>query len=69
LGEGHGFRLADGIVNEAGGVEPVEDVPVEAFPGAVIVVERQIEQAEGGLVDAGGVEFGLGRGATSSWCG
>jgi hypothetical protein len=58
LCEGHGFCLAGGVVDQAGGVEVGEDVPVDALPGAVFVVERQVEQAEGGFVDAGGVFLG-----------
>jgi hypothetical protein len=32
-------------------MQPAEHVPVEAFPGAIAVVERQIEQRQRDIVD------------------
>ena len=47
LGEGDRFGLADWIGDEAFLVQPVEGVPVEAFPGAAAIMQAQIEEGEG----------------------
>jgi len=40
LGEYHGFRLVDRIVDKPACMQPAEDIPVEALPGAVVVVDK-----------------------------
>src|SRR5437764_2246300 len=56
LGEHDRLGLADRVGDEALLVQPVHRAPVEALPGPVAVVQAEVEQGEGGLVDPVGVD-------------
>src|SRR5580692_4041058 len=51
LREHHRLHLAHGIVDHALVVQTPEHSPIEPFPGPAIVVQRQIEQCQCGVVD------------------
>jgi len=56
VGEEHGFRLVDRIAEEAALIESVKRIPIEALPGAVVVMLGQIEEREDGVVNRSGVD-------------
>jgi hypothetical protein len=45
------FTFADGIEDHPFVVQATEHIPIEALPGTIIVVQRQIEQRQRGIVD------------------
>ena len=51
VGEDHRLGLADRIEDQPLAVQPGEHVPVMPLPGAIPVVQREVEQGEHGLVD------------------
>lgn len=57
LGEHHGFRLVDRVLDEPLFVETGHHVPVHALPGPGAIVEGQVEQGQRCFVDAFGVKF------------
>jgi hypothetical protein len=46
-----GFSLAEWVADKALLVKPVHRIPVEAFPGPALVMQRQVKQGQNGLVD------------------
>ena len=53
-GQDHGFRLVDWLFDEASFVEPIQHIPVEAFPCAVSLVQGQVEECQGDFNAYGG---------------
>jgi hypothetical protein len=49
--EDHRSHFADGIVDHVLVVQAAEHAPVEAFPGPVAVMQRQIEQCQRCVID------------------
>lgn len=50
-------------------VQPIQGVPVEAFPGAAAIMQAQVEEGEDGFVDPVGVDLhaGMTSAATTRW--
>ena len=45
------FRIIDRISDEALLVEAVQASPIEALPSPTLIVQRQVEERQSGLVD------------------
>src|SRR5450432_1507174 len=56
LRKDHRFHFPDGVVDHALFVQATEHTPIQTFPGAVVIVESQIEQRQRCLVDLVGIE-------------
>lgn len=54
--EDHGFRSIDGIADEAAFVKSVKRIPIETFPGTVMVMQGQVEKREDGIVNGSSVD-------------
>ncbi|ELP5685396.1 hypothetical protein QTT33_004458 [Salmonella enterica] len=52
LSENHRFRFIDGVVDETAFIKPVKHIPVEPFPGPIIVMQSQPEKRENGIIDS-----------------
>lgn len=50
VSEYYEFRLADGIVDEAALIKAIKALPIEAFPGAVVVMQGQMQEHKNGVV-------------------
>lgn len=50
--EDHRFRFIDGVADEAAFIKPVKHIPVEPFPGPIIVMQSQPEKRENGIIDS-----------------
>ncbi|OAI75407.1 hypothetical protein RSP799_23565 [Ralstonia solanacearum] len=54
--EDHRFRSIDGVADEAAFMKSVKRIPIEAFPGAIMVMQGQVEKREDGIVDGSSVD-------------
>jgi hypothetical protein len=51
------FGLAHRVRDQTFGVQPVERIPVKAFPSSRPIVQGQIQEREDGLIDFRGIDL------------